>query len=131
MENKNGRTPEFQLLILIGVGIVARGVWVLYVWLKSFVQLKTHLYGMLLIGALALALLARHGLRKLAVKRKTREKDKAILAPEHGAVYCGRDDHGEEVFVKTRQRSMHKRSCSYLTREEPKPCGSSLIGFLT
>jgi type IV secretory pathway TraG/TraD family ATPase VirD4 len=107
MENKDGRTPEFQLLILIGLGIVARGVWVGYVWFRNFIEVKTHLYCVCFIGLISILFFAKTIVRKWRQKKQADEKEKSILAPEQGAVYCGHDEHGDEVFIKTRQRSMH------------------------
>ncbi|MCM2279253.1 MAG: TraM recognition domain-containing protein [Oligoflexia bacterium] len=43
--------------------------------------------------------------RKVAVEK--REREKAILAPAPGSVYCGKTKEGEEVHIKPRQRAMH------------------------
>ena len=45
--------------------------------------------------------------RKIKAKHKLEEKEKAILGHERGAVYCGLTDDKREVFIKTKQRSMH------------------------
>jgi type IV secretory pathway TraG/TraD family ATPase VirD4 len=107
MENKNVRTPEFQLLILIGVGLVGRGIWIVWTWLRPLLQVKVFLYALIAVAVLVAMLLIRSWIRKWLAKKKAQEKEKSILSPEHGAVYCGRDDQGDEVFIKTRQRSMH------------------------
>lgn len=106
MENK-GRSPELNLLLLIALLIFIRFLWKFWVWFLAFIQTPIHL---VYAGIPILAVLGFGFMRlreRLRAKNKVRDRERAVLAPERGAVYCGQTDKKEDVFVKLRQRSMH------------------------
>jgi len=95
---------------LIWVGGVFFGVALLdkaHKWFSGWLRSPWHQLGL----AIALGVLAT-GFSAWAVRKRTtfvemRRKEKAIIGPGLDAVYSGRTDLYEEVFIKPHQRAMH------------------------
>ncbi len=107
MGDKTEKNSDFSWLIGVGLLIGLRLLWLAYQWLLKFIEVRTHLYFVIVLGLATISLLIALFVKKQKAVRRIRVKDKAITGPETGAVYCGHDEHGDKIYIKPRQRSMH------------------------
>ncbi len=104
METK--KNPYWENLIIGGfiVGVIARGVWIAWLWLKAHPLHSGFLIGLAIFAMIPLIKKSYSILKK---KRSDALFEKSILAPDEDSVFCGCTDKDEDVWIKARQRAMH------------------------
>lgn len=104
METK--KNPYWEHLIIGGfvVGVIARGIWLVWFWLKAHPLHSGFLIG---LAIFAMIPLIKKGCSFLMKKRSDSLFEKSILAPDEDSVFCGSTDKDEDVWIKARQRAMH------------------------
>ena len=104
METK--KNPYWENLIIGGfvVGFIARGIWLVWLWLKAHPLHSGFLIG---LAIFAIIPLIKKGYSFLMKKRSDSLFEKSILAPDEDSVFCGSTDKDEDVWIKARQRAMH------------------------
>ncbi|MDZ4660419.1 MAG: TraM recognition domain-containing protein [Pseudomonadota bacterium] len=73
-------------------------------WLKASLDHQILFAG--IVGIL-IAAVSYWAVQKREIARIKRERDAGILGPEKNSVFCGTTINGEDVFIKTQQRTMH------------------------
>jgi len=106
MENNKKDNCQYFLIAVICL-IVCRWLWMFGKWFLRFIQDPIHMYLVIAIDLAFTALAVKLVLIKCSKIKKAKDKEASILAPEQGAVYCGKSDKKEAIFVKTKQRAMH------------------------
>ena len=96
MANQNNANDP-QLVILGGVFVACAIVKTHPKWIGPLFWLILFCF----LGGLLLFL------KKLHQSRQRELKERAILGPSSDAVFCGKTDKGESVFIKTKHRIMH------------------------
>jgi hypothetical protein len=107
MENKEVEGND--QLLLWGAGLLA-GTAALNradEWLRHWIKSPNH--QVLLAGGVGAvtASAAAWAFKKREKALAERERERAVIGPAEGSVYCGHTDKGEEVHIKPRQRAMH------------------------
>jgi type IV secretory pathway TraG/TraD family ATPase VirD4 len=106
-QQKANGTSEYFLLSIIGCFFGYKLFEKVLVWWSEWILKPTHQLGLIIVvsflsmtGVLVLLQLREKKLKKLA-------QEKAVTGDAPNAVRAGVDEFGNDVFIKTRQRSMH------------------------
>lgn len=104
--NKPGFNEDYLLIIIccfFGYKVLER----LHNWWNTWVLNPVHQIALAVVVSV-ITMIAVYSILKIREKNlNQRAKEKAIIADAPNAVRAGYDENGAEVFIKTRQRSMH------------------------
>lgn len=103
---KSGFNEDY-LLIIIGCFFAYKVLARLHNWWNAWVLNPAHQIVLALVVSV-ITMIAAYLILKIREKNlNQRAKEKAIVADAPNAVRAGYNENGAEVFIKTRQRSMH------------------------
>ncbi|MGE3974764.1 MAG: type IV secretory system conjugative DNA transfer family protein [Bdellovibrionales bacterium] len=107
MDNKAKPSNDYHLIIVAGLFALIAAVDKFIVWFLVWIKPIEH---RIIFSVLVGSLFAGFMYLFLRRTKKMKEKNKnqmTILGPAEDAVFCGVTDKNENVFIKTKQRSMH------------------------
>jgi type IV secretory pathway TraG/TraD family ATPase VirD4 len=76
-------------------------------WIRLWLRPTSHRLALAIACAVGVIALASWLQGKVSKHFQRRLREKAVLGPAEGAVYCGRTKQRESVYIKPRQRAMH------------------------
>jgi len=108
MANKDrSQLSDEVLLWCVGLFFLLLGASKAYVFITIWIQNPKNQAALLTLVTLILAPVFYWLARKCETKQNRKEAEKAVIGKAENAVLCGLTDKKEEVYIKTRQRTMH------------------------
>ena len=98
---------EHSLLAGAGILFLCMAVQKAHVWFSQWIKSVSHQLLLALVVGTFLAWLAYWASCKRQRVLKKREREAAVIGPGRNAVFCGKTDEKQSVFVKPNQRTMH------------------------